>query len=141
MLVLVRAGWERRIATACMVRFTWSAAAFILLMPSACPASFCSMEPDWSMRNRKDAGLARLISGALLMVSPTLAFWIVRSVGTVVYCARGAVFFMATLCSVTVGEQVQMPLIAVGILHTVATKKGRNNPALLASGAVFVAGL
>ena len=30
-----------------------------------------------------------------------------------------------------------MPLIAVGILHTVATKKGRNNPALLASEAVF----
>ena len=41
------------IATACMVRFTWSAAAFILLMPSACPAIFCSMQPDWSMRNRK----------------------------------------------------------------------------------------
>ena len=32
---------------------------------------------------------------------------------------------MATLFSVTVGELVQMPLIAVGIFHVVATKKGR----------------
>ena len=58
-----------------MVRFTASAAAFILLMPSACPASFCSMEPDWSMRNRKEAGLARLISGALLMVFTYVGFF------------------------------------------------------------------
>ena len=30
-----------------------------------------------------------------------------------------------------------MLLIDVGIFHVVATKKGRNNPALLASEAVF----
>ena len=36
-----------------------------------------------------------------------------------------------------VGERVQMPLIAVGILHLVATKKDGSNPALLASEAVF----
>ena len=141
MLVLVRAGLERRIATACMVRFTWSAAAFILLMPSACPASFCSMEPDWSMRNRKDAGLARLISGALLMVSPTLAFWIVRSVGTVVYCVREVVFLLPTLFSFAVGEQVQMPLVALGIFHVVATKKAGVIPRIRPLGPFFVAGV
>ena len=36
-----------------------------------------------------------------------------------------------------VGERVQMPLIAVGILHVVATKKSGSNPALLGSGAVL----
>ena len=30
-----------------------------------------------------------------------------------------------------------MPLIAAGILHVVATKKGGNNPTLLVSGAVL----
>ena len=45
------------------------------------------------------------------------------SVCAVIYSVRGAVFFMATLFSVTVGEL--MPLIAVGIFHVVATKKGR----------------
>ena len=30
-----------------------------------------------------------------------------------------------------------MPLIAVGIFHVVATKKGWSNPVLLGSGAVF----
>ena len=49
---------------------------------------------------------ARFLGSVLLM----LCF---RSV---VYSVRGAVFFMATLFSVTVGEQVQTPLIAVGIL-------------------------
>ena len=78
------------------------------------------------MRNMKEAGLARLISGALFMVSPTLAFWTVRSVGAVVYCVREVVFLLPTLFFFAVGELVQMPLIAVGILHLVATKKGRD---------------
>ena len=75
--------------------------------------------------------MARLISGALLMVSPTLAFWIVRSVCAVVYCVREVVFLLPTLFSFTVGEQVQMSLVAVDdvfsvpLLHVVATKKGR----------------
>ena len=49
------------------------------------------------------------------------------------------VFLLPTLFSFTVGELVLMPLIAVGILHVVATKKGGSDPALLVSGAVFVA--
>ena len=44
---------------------------------------------------------------------------------------------MPTLFSFTVGELVLMPLIAVGILHVVVTKKDGSDPALLASGAVF----
>ena len=71
------------------------------------------MERDWSMRNRKEAGLARLISGALLMVSPALAFSTIRSVGAVVYCVRGVVFLLPTLFFFTVVEQVQMWLLAV----------------------------
>ena len=50
------------------------------------------------------------------------------------------VFLLPTLFSFTVGELVLMPLIAVGILHVVATKKGGSDPALLVSGAVFCSG-
>ena len=42
---------------------------------------------------------------------------------SVVYSVRGAVFFMATRFSFAVGEQVQMPLIAVGMLWQ--QKKGQ----------------
>ena len=51
----------------------------------------------------------------------------VRSVCAVVYSVRGAILLCPTLFSFAVGEQVQMPLIAVGILHVVATKKGRDH--------------
>ena len=44
---------------------------------------------------------------------------------------------MATRFSFTVGELVLIPLIAVGIFHVVATKKGEIIPALLCSQPVF----
>ena len=44
---------------------------------------------------------------------------------SVVYYGRGAILLCPTLFSVTVGEQVLMSLVAVGIFHVVATKKGR----------------
>ena len=59
----------------------------------------------------------------------------------VVYFVRGAVFFMATLFSFAVGEQVQMPLIAVGILHLVATKRAGSLPPFWALSRFFVAGV
>ena len=43
----------------------------------------------------------------------------------VVHSVRGTVLLCPTLFSLTVGEQVQMLLIDVGIFHVVATKKGR----------------
>ena len=49
----------------------------------------------------------------------------------------GWYFLWATLFSRPVAELVLMPLIGVGILHVVATKKGGITPALLVSGAVF----
>ena len=59
-------------------------------------------------------GVARLISGARLMASPTLAFLgLFRPVGAVVYCVRGVVFLLPTLFSFAVVEQVQMWLLAV----------------------------
>ena len=55
---------------------------------------------------------------------------------SVVYYVRGPVFLCPTFFCFTVGEQVLMSLVAVGIFHVVATKKGGSNPALLGSGAV-----
>ena len=53
--------WEQRCTRVSAARLTALAAAFILGWPELPPMGSV-MEPDWSTRNMKQAGLARLMA-------------------------------------------------------------------------------